>query len=261
MNDELRLIVADLPDHEGWRLIAAATGLGVAAVKLGAETDRAARARLQELVRRRLAGEPLQYVEGKVPFGPVEVIVDGRVLIPRPETEYLLELAAAGQPPRVIVDLGTGSGALALALKSRFPHARVIGVDLSPAALEVARANGKLNRLEIEWLLGDLWEPLPTSLRGMVDLVVANPPYVAEGEWEKLPADVRREPREALVAGPDGTEVAARVLAGVGEWLAAGGRAWVEVGETQAETLVNRLGGEVVADQYGKPRYVRVTRR
>lgn len=229
----------ELPDHEVRRL----------------RTIAADQAQFEALVRARQAGQPLQYLEGSVQFGPVEVSVDSRVLIPRPETEYMFDLAAkATVAPRVIVDMCTGSGALALALKHVFPSARVIGTDNSAAALSMAQSNGS----GVEWLQGDLFSALSEDLQREIDLLVANPPYVAAGEWEALPTDVQREPVEALVAGPKGTEVVERILTGLGIWMSPGGQAWVEIGESQG-WLGQRFGIEVVKDQYGVDRFLRWT--
>lgn len=247
-----------LPRHERVRLLAAAAGGG----RWNAMTEPALtseqRRRFDELVAKRLSGEPLQYLEGTIRFGPLEVAVDQRVLIPRPETEYLFDLVAKGPVPGLVVDLCTGSGALALALKHRFPAARVIGTDLSEAALEVARANGVVNDLAVEWHAGDLFDSVPVQVSGTIDLLVSNPPYIADGDWVGLPEDVRREPRVALVAGPTGMEVAGRVLEAARDWLAPSGRGWVEVGEGQARILARQFSGEVVIDQYGRDRFVRV---
>ena len=229
----------ELPDHEVRRLRAVAATQG----------------HFDALVAARDAGEPLQYLEGSVQFGPVEVAVDARVLIPRPETEYMFDLASkAAVAPRVIVDLCTGSGALALAMKHVFRDARVIGTDNSVAALSVAQSNGT----GVEWLQGDLFAALPDDLQGEIDLLVANPPYVATGEWETLPTDVRREPVEALVAGPKGTEVVQRILSELEVWMSPGGQGWVEIGESQG-WLGERFGVEVVKDQYGVDRFLRWT--
>jgi release factor glutamine methyltransferase len=179
-------------------------------------------------------------------------------LIPRPETEFLYDLVRKRPEPGVIIDICTGSGALALALKASFPVARVLGTDLSDSALDVAADNGAASGLDVEWLLGDLFAPLPEDLGGLVDLIVSNPPYVAEGEWSELPNDVRREPRLALIAGPTGVEVSERILGEVRTWLAPSGEAWVEVGENQASDLAQRFSGEVVLDQYGRDRFVRI---
>ena len=247
-----------LPPHERLRLVAAVTGRGRADFGGEPALTPAQQRRIDALIARRLEGEPLQYLEGTVTFGPVELSVDQRVLIPRPETEYLFELASKRSAPSLVVDLGTGSGALALALKRSFPSARVIGTDLSEAALEVAQSNATANDLSVEWLEGDLFDALPVQVAGKVDLLVSNPPYIAEGDWGALPEDVRREPRLALVAGPNGMEVAEKVLAGVRRWLASTGEAWVEVGEDQARTLAQRFSAEVVIDQYGRDRFLRI---
>jgi release factor glutamine methyltransferase len=253
-----RLIdAAGLPEHEAWRLLAAVTQQSPGTVRAGVELSPNQEARFKHMVRRRLSGEPLQYLEGSVPFGPIEVTVDRRVLIPRPETEYLYSLAAeAASSPGLIVDLCTGSGALALALKHRFPDALVIGTDVAAEALELAALNGVRNGLEVEWRQGDLFSALPDGLRRRVDLLVSNPPYVAAAEWDRLPVDVRHEPYGALVAGPEGTEIVEQIIDQVGGWLAPVGQAWIEVGDRQAELLARRHVVEVVPDQYGLPRFL-----
>ena len=193
---------------------------------------------LTALVERRLAGEPLQYLEGSAAFGPWDLHVDPRVLIPRPETELLWEIAAGlMESPNVIVDLCTGSGALAIALAKSFPEARVLGTDLSSDALDVARENGHVLATAIEWYHGDLFAALPENLAGAVDLLVSNPPYVAEREYAALPEDVKREPKLALVSGPTGLEVYERIAAEIGRWLAPGGRFALEIGEAQGDVL------------------------
>lgn len=214
------LTAMSIPPHELRRLRSVAAE--------GADLDR--------LVARRLSGEPLGYIEGTAAFGALELTVDPRVLIPRPETEQLWELARELiSSPRIIVDLCTGSGALALALGLDCPAARVFATEISSEAAEVARLNAKRLGIEIEILEGDLFCPLPAELQGSVDLVVSNPPYVAETEWPELPDDVRREPRLALVAGPTGTEVIDAIAGEVGRWLRSGGWVAVEIGETQGE--------------------------
>jgi release factor glutamine methyltransferase len=249
---------AALPSHERLRLVAAVTGSGRWGVRADPVLTPDQQLRFDGLVARRLSGEPLQYLEGTVAFGPLEVAVDERVLIPRPETEYLLELVGKGPVPNLVVDLCTGSGALALALKQKFPSARVIGTDVSEAAVEVAKANGVATDLAVEWYAGDLFDALPVQIAGMIDLLVSNPPYIAEGDWAGLPEDVRREPRLALVAGPTGMEIAENVLAAARHWLAPSGQGWVEVGEDQAQILAKEFSGQVVIDQYGRDRFVRI---
>lgn len=214
-----------------------------------------------DLVARRVGGEPLQYIEGSAAFGPFDLDVDHRVLIPRPETEGLWELARRRTDhPHVILDLCTGSGALAIALAASFPHARVIGADISAAALDVARENGRRHAPQVEWMLGDLFDAIDPGLRGALDVVVANPPYVAAGEWGRLPADVRREPRLALVSGPTGLEVLRRIASESPAWLAPGGFVLCEIGETQGGAVLALFEGfasvEVCRDLQGRDRYV-----
>lgn len=215
------------------------------------------------LVRRRLAGEPLQYIEGTAPFADFDVEVDPRVLIPRPETEGLYELGIGlVDDPRVIVDLGTGSGAIAIAFARRFPHAEVHAVDISDQALRLAASNAGRLQVGIEFHQGDLFYALPAKLENRIDLIVSNPPYVAEHDWGSLPPDVRHEPRQALVAGVRGTEVLERIAADAGQWLAPGGLLLCEIGETHAEALVplfSRLGEVAIArDLAGRDRYLSV---
>ena len=241
--------------------MALVTGQGSAEIGRRQRLTAPQQADFHALAVRRLAGEPLQYLEGTVQFAQIEVGVDHRVLIPRPETEYLLELVGKRRTPTVIVDLCTGSGALALALKRVFPNARVIGTDASSSALEVATTNGGANDLMVEWHHGDLFDALPPEVAGRVGLLVANPPYIAEGDWTGLPEDVRREPRQALVAGPTGLEIVERILGEVRRWLSPSGEAWVEVGEDQAGHLAHRFSAQVVIDQYGRDRFVRIAKR
>ncbi|MGA7271271.1 MAG: peptide chain release factor N(5)-glutamine methyltransferase [Acidimicrobiia bacterium] len=236
-------ILDRLPPHERRRLLA-----------LG-------RPDLEDLARRRLEGEPLQYLEGTAQFTDFEVDVDRRVLIPRPETEGLFELVTTlAADPRIIVDLGTGSGVLAIALRRHFPHARVHATDISDNALDVARANAARLGARVEFHHGDLFGALPSSLRHRVDLVVSNPPYVSSGEWNSLPEDVRHEPRMALVAGPAGTEILARIAGGVEDWIAEGSLVVCEIGETQGEVLASMFSGlgevEIHRDLAGRPRYL-----
>ena len=215
---------------------------------------------LEDLVARRVGGEPLQYIEGRAPFGQLDLFVDHRVLIPRPETETLFEIATLMvRVPEVIVDLCTGSGALALALKHHFPGAAVFGSDVSPEAIEVADMNRMQTGLSVDLLEGDLFDPLPSALLGQVDLIVANPPYVAEAEFNDLPRDVQQEPRVALVAGPTGLEIVERIGVDAGKWLRPGGVVICEIGEKQgasASASFDGLPAVVRQDLAGRDRYV-----
>jgi release factor glutamine methyltransferase len=211
-------------------------------------------------VDRRRAHEPLQYIEGTVDFGPVELTVDDRVLIPRPETEYLFEqVVAMVSEPGVIVDLCTGSGNLAVALGSTFPGAEIHAVDLSEDAAKLASANAERNGLSISVLVGDLFDPLPDALRGRVDLLVSNPPYLAAREITVVPSDVLAEPEMALVAGPDGDEVLARIALEAGEWLSPGGIVACEISEFHGERVAELFSAydpRIGQDLSGRDRYV-----
>lgn len=214
---------------------------------------------LDDLIDRRLGGEPLQYIEGSAPFASLELLVDERVLVPRPETEYLYEIAARlVRMPKVIVDLCTGSGALALALKKHFPGAAVFGTDISGEAIEVAKINAERTGLQVYLGEGDLFDPLPATLKGEVDLIVANPPYIAESEYEGLPADVKREPKVAVVSGSSGLEVIQDIGAKAREWLRPGGVVVCEIGETQSTAAQSSFDLPVVIrqDLTGRDRYV-----
>jgi release factor glutamine methyltransferase len=190
------------------------------------------------MVERREAGEPLQYVLERWPFRTLELFVDRRVLIPRPETEVVVD-AALAEHARVggpVVDLGTGSGAIALSVVAERPGTEVWGVERSPGALAVARANctglGRTART-VRLVEGSWFEGLPEELRGEVGVVVTNPPYVPDAA--ELPADVAAwEPAEALRAGDDGLADIRVIVAGAVEWLAPGGALVVEHGDEQA---------------------------
>jgi release factor glutamine methyltransferase len=160
----------------------------------------------QDHVRRRVAREPVAYILGRRGFRRLELAVDPRVLIPRPETEHVVEAALELPRGARVVDIGTGSGAIALALADERPDLRVVGTDISPDALAVARANGARLGLDVEWLNGDLLEPVT----GPVDAVVSNPPYVREGE-RLAPEITRYEPDVALYAGDEGLDVYRRL--------------------------------------------------
>lgn len=233
-----------LPDHELRRLEAVAGVNGT----------------IEDLIKRRLDGEPLQYIEGTAQFGSLELVVDKRVLIPRPETEILFEIASRiVRLPEVIVDLCTGSGALALALKQHFPAAAVFATDISADAIVVAAENMARTDNWIYLANGDLFDPLPTSLLGEVDLIVANPPYVSESEFASLPDDVKREPRVALVSGQSGLEIIERIGASASQWLRPGGVVVCEIGEKQGIAAASSFPGIPVVirrDLNGRDRFV-----
>jgi release factor glutamine methyltransferase len=188
----------------------------------------------QDAVRRRaVEREPVAYITGRRGFRHLELRVDRRALIPRPETELLVEVGLALPAGARVLDVGTGSGAVALALKDERPDLRVVGSDLSEDALELARENGRRLGLEVAWLRSDLLEEAPEEL----DAVLCNPPYVADSERVALaPEILRHEPPGALFAGPDGLATLRALLA----QLAERGRvrlAALEVGAGQAEAV------------------------
>ena len=212
----------------------------------GETATAAGRARLEALVDRRLAGEPLQYVLGHWSFRGLDLVVDPRVLIPRPETEVVAEMAIAtarrGQGPVAVADLGTGSGALALALAAELPEAEVWATDRSADALDVARANlaavGPSAASRVHLVEGMWYEALPAGLRGRLTVIVSNPPYVTEAEFAGLPAEVRdHEPTGALVAGPTGRESLEELVAGGLSWLEPGGTLVLELAPDQAAPM------------------------
>jgi release factor glutamine methyltransferase len=260
-----RSLVADsgLPVHEADRLLEAATGRDRTSLYRDDALDSAGAARFDELADRRRVGEPLQYLEGSSQFGSIEVTVDPRVLIPRPETEQLWELVVSmlsDRPPGVVVDLGTGSGNLAIALKTSFPDAAVHAVDVSAGSLEVAAHNAAALGSEIALYHGDLFEPLPAEIRGRVDLVMSNPPYIATGDHSALPPEVRdHEPAIALFAGPDGLSVLRRIVASAPDWLAPDGLLACEIGEAQGAALLEMaaaLNPRIIKDLAGRDRFL-----
>jgi release factor glutamine methyltransferase len=214
----------------------------------------------------RCHGVPLQYLTGEQQFFDLVLGVAPGVFVPRPETEILVERTLDVLEPAggTVVDVGTGTGAIALAIKRFRPDVRVLATDVSDDAIAVARANASRHGLEVEIFQGDLLSPLPRELRGALDVVVSNPPYVTEEEYAALPEEVRREPYEALVGG---TDVHRRLAAAAGEtWLRAGGRLVMEIGAAQAGEVAAALEGsfepvEILPDLAGRDRVVRARRR
>jgi len=205
------------------------------------------RDRLREMLRRRGRGEPVAYLLGRKEFYGLEIRVNPSVLIPRPETESLVDavldrLRADPVERPCIVDVGTGSGAIACALASRLPDAEVLGVDLSEAALQTARENGRRLGLgdRIRWLRSDLLEAVPETPPW--DVVVSNPPYVAEPERAALDPGVRDfEPPEALFSGPEGLDHLRRLLPQALRRLRPGGLLVVETGSATQRELARSL--------------------
>ncbi|MER6237742.1 putative protein N(5)-glutamine methyltransferase [Streptomyces clavifer] len=198
-------------------------------------------AELAAMVERRTGGLPLEHVLGWAEFCGLRVAVDPGVFVPRRRTEFLVRQAAApGSGEAVVVDLCCGSGALGAALAAVLPRVELHATDVDPAAVRCARRNvGSLGQV----YEGDLFEPLPGSLRGRVDVLLANVPYVPTDDVDLLPAEARvHEPRVALDGGGDGLDVLRRVVAAAPEWLAPGGRLLVETSERQAARAARTVG-------------------
>jgi release factor glutamine methyltransferase len=210
-------------------------------------------AALRALIKRRQSGESVAYLTGRKEFWKFEFAVDARVLVPRPDTETLIEEALArlgepsqpgepaGAPAPRIADVGTGSGALAITLAKLRPDAAVFAGDVSAAALEVARANAERLTATVTFVEGDLDAPL--AAHAPFSLIVANLPYIPTGELAQLPADVRSEPALALDGGADGLDVVRRLAAAAPALLGAGGALALEIGAGQAEATRALLQG------------------
>lgn len=207
--------------------------------------------RFEDAVARRAAREPLQHIVGTTSFLGLELNVDGRVLVPRPETEQVVLQASAcivGMARPRILDLGTGSGCIALALARLHPGAEVVAMDVSEVALEVSRGNARRNGLEgrVRWWHGDAFgcEGWAAAGMGFFDLVVSNPPYIPSGDIATLDPEVREhDPRLALDGGPDGLGPYRSLAAHAWKGLAAGGWLAVEFGYGQGEALLSCFGG------------------
>jgi release factor glutamine methyltransferase len=253
--DALKAAGVEDPRLDAEVMLAEATARGRAELVANsdAEVPPPAARRFGEMVRRRLRREPVAYILGRRGFRRIELAVDRRVLIPRPETELLVELALEMRPARVL-DVGTGSGAVALAIADELPGCEVIATDTSAAALAAARANAE--RLGLADRVRFLEGTLPgeqDAAPERFDLIVANLPYVAESDWPSLQPEVREwEPREALLAGPDGLDAIRTLLTSrrlrlfLPIWRkrakSAGGCLALEVGEGQAAAVAAMLG-------------------
>lgn len=260
---ETRLVdvVGDAAEAEArWMLLdAAGCSAGELLVLQDEVAPTLARNRLDAMVERRRGGEPLQYVLGSWSFRGIDLMVDPRVLIPRPETEVVGQVAidemvalgaragradpwSAGVTTFSVADLGTGSGALALALAAELPDAAVWAGDVSEAALAVARANLAsigTAATRVRLVHGDWFSALPLELRGALRLVVSNPPYVSAAEHADLASEVRaHEPYGALVSGESGLEAVEHLIAAAPEWLEPAGVLVLEIAPHQAGAAV-----------------------
>jgi release factor glutamine methyltransferase len=223
-----------------------AHGLGLTRIDLYTQFERpmseAELAACRGLIRRRGQREPVAYVIGHWGFRRLELDVDARVLVPRPETELVVDRCLAlleGCDRPSVLDVGTGSGAIALALKDEMPEARVLACDVSADALDVARANAARLGLDVKLIESDLLEQVTGDA---FQLIVSNPPYIAESEVAMLQPEVaEHEPRLATVAGADGLEIYRRLLPQAAERLAGGGHLVLECGAGQAPALAAEL--------------------
>lgn len=201
--------------------------------------------RFLRLAQLRRTGRPLAYLLGEREFRGRIFRVDDAVLIPRPETEGLVDWALELRGPRV-VDLGTGSGAIAISIALERPQWTVVAVDASPAALATARANGVRLGAQVEWREGDWWTALPAGSK--YDLVLSNPPYIAAGDEHLQRGDLPHEPAMALVPGETGLEAIDTIIAGAPERLAPGGWLLLEHGHDQAEAVAGLMRAAGLVD-------------
>lgn len=253
---------------------------GCDSTELAAELDRPAThrmvAHLDAMIARRLAGEPLQYVLGSWQFRRLDLMIDKRVLIPRPETEWVTEIALdiagdvirdrglirdgvpAGSGPITVVDLGTGSGAIGLSLAVELPvgSALVWLVDVSTDALDVARANlagvGRAGAA-VSIAEGSWFDALPNELKGSIDLVVANPPYIAVGDPDVADDVSQWEPHRALYSGDDGLDAIRIIVEQAPSWLRPNGRLVIEIGSGQGPAVLALLDDSGFADREIRP--------
>ena len=273
---EARLAGAGLPDPsvDARRIVEEASGFEGAELHLGLDehATKTGVASLDRMVARRLEGEPLQYVLGRWAFRTLDLMVDSRVLIPRPETEIVAgvavdELARQEQAGEMLhaVDLGTGSGAIGLSLAAERPDVSVLITDASISAIEVARANlAGLGRdaTRVRVSQGDWFEAVPGAVKGEIAVVVSNPPYVAVND--SLPPVVADwEPFEALVAGERGTEAVEHIIDSAGDWIRPGGALVLEMAPHQTGVMAQRAQSagyievEVITDLAGRDRVLR----
>jgi len=278
--------VLNSPDHSIAALLAQATGiLGTDAARLEAEIllaacldkprshlyawpEREVEPRLQErfaaLISRRALGEPIAYLLGRREFWSLSLAVTPQTLIPRPETETLVALALDTMPedtPLRIADLGTGTGAIALAIARERPQSEVIATDISPAALSVARSNAaRLGLDNVRFLCGSWCRALSVET---FDYILSNPPYVAESDPHLREGDLRFEPRKALAAGPEGLDALCRIIPGARDRLRTDGWLIVEHGYDQGERVMQLMrtqGFRQISDHPDAAGLSRVTR-
>jgi release factor glutamine methyltransferase len=226
------------------------------------------------LINERKKHVPLQYITRQVEFMSLDFVVNKHVLIPRPETEILVETVLQKahnnhiqNAKTTIIDIGTGSGNISISLAKNLSNAEIYASDISQDALTIAKANAKKHNVlnSIHFLHGDLFNSFRGLVeKGNVDFIVSNPPYVSESEWRLLEPEVRdHEPRKALVGGEDGLCILRHIIKEAIDWLKPGGYLVLEIGETQANSIINLLenegnykGTEIIKDLQGKERII-----
>lgn len=254
------------PRREATRLVADLLDLtpGEVMLERGSVIEPDRRRWIDRAVARRAQGEPLAYVTGVAGFRTLVLRSDSRALIPRPETEGIIDRALAVVPGGHAADLGTGSGCLALSLRAEGRYRQVVAVDLARGALSLADQNRRRLGLDVDLVLGDLTTPFAAN---SFDLLVSNPPYVSEPEYAELPPEVRDfEPRLALASGPDGLEASRRLLLDGLRVLRPGGWIILELASIRGDTLgqlASELGWRdlrVDKDLFGRSRYLMARR-
>lgn len=294
LRTELEAAGLDSPGPEAERLVAHVLGVDRSGLALRSDEPLPAEAaaELARLIARRTAGEPLQHIEGTVAFRGLVLRADERALIPRPETEQLVDLVARGlweqagggvrvvsrpgaerrpPPARLALDVGTGGGAIALSLIAEGLAERVVALDVSEAALAQARENLDLSgvdpsRVELR-LTGE--DPFTAVQPGeSFDLLVSNPPYVSTAELAELPTEVCREPMAALAGGPEGLDVIRRIVRRGPEFVVSGGGLYLEIGASQGKAVVDLLEGasawravRIRTDLSGRDRFATACRK
>ncbi|MGH8012934.1 MAG: peptide chain release factor N(5)-glutamine methyltransferase [Candidatus Binataceae bacterium] len=263
----------DNPRFEAGLMLAEAAGVSRAQLLARIPAiDTAVSSRFARMVARRASREPFAYIVGRKEFHSIELEVGPDVLIPRCETETLVDLALefiAGHEHPWVLDIGTGSGAIALAIAASNTRARLVALDISTAALTITRRNSLRLGLSrrVELVKADCWIAHSGHVLGKFDLIVSNPPYVCDREIATLQPEIARyEPRIALSGGPDGLDFYRRIVAGLSDHLAAEGAAMVEVGDDQADRLAaiftaDRFEITLHRDLAGTARVVRIRKR
>ena len=235
--------------------------------------------RYKELINERIRHVPLQYITHRVEFMSLDFFVDERVLIPRPETEILVETVLNKAHDKqysnrkiTILDIGTGSGNIAVSLAKNLSNVEIYASDISQEALEIAKTNVQRHDVtdKIHLLHGDLFGTfVGNAEKEQVDFIVSNPPYVSESEWKNLEPELRdHEPREALVGGKDGLCFYRQIIKGAADWLKPEGCLVIEIGETQANTIIKLMESqghyediEISNDLQGKERVISARRK